>query len=89
MLYCLTRANESLHAISGTPLGSFCNPPEQQLGQLRAELAYTQAEDVIARGLHEFVDDLQPRLNQVGEAIYDSFFAMRACRCERAGNGVN
>ena len=77
VLHCLTRANESLHAISGTHTGSFCNPAEQRLGQLRAELAYTQAEEVIASGLHEFVDDLQTRLNQVGEAIHESFFAMR------------
>jgi uncharacterized alpha-E superfamily protein len=77
VLYCLTRANESLHAISGTHTGSFCNPAEQRLGQLRAELAYTQAEEVIAGGLHEFVDDLQGRLNLVGDAIHDCFFAMR------------
>ncbi|HEX2473310.1 MAG TPA: alpha-E domain-containing protein [Lacipirellulaceae bacterium] len=77
VLYCLTRANESLHAISGTHTGSFCNPAEQRLGQLRAELAYTQAEEVIAGGLHEFVDDLQRRLNLVGDAIHDCFFAMR------------
>jgi uncharacterized alpha-E superfamily protein len=77
VLHCLTGANESLHAISGTYTGSFCNPAEQRLGQLRAELAYTQAEDVVAGGLHEFVDSLQTRLNQVGDAIHDSFFAMR------------
>jgi uncharacterized alpha-E superfamily protein len=77
VLHCLTRANESLHAISGTYTGSFCNLAEQRLGQLRAELAYTQAEEVIASGLHEFVDDFQRRLNLVGDAIYESFFAMR------------
>ena len=77
VLHCLTRANESLHAISGTHTGSFCNPAERRLGQLRAELAYTQAEEVIAGGMHEFVDGLQTRLNRVGEAIYDCFFAMR------------
>jgi uncharacterized alpha-E superfamily protein len=71
VLHCLTRA------ISGTHTGSFCNPAERRLGQLRAELAYTQAEEVIAGGMHEFVDGLQTRLNRVGEAIYDCFFAMR------------
>ncbi len=77
VLHCLTRANDSLHAMSGTVTGGFSNPAEQRLGQLRAELAYTQAEDVIAGGLHEFVDNFQKRLNQVGDAIFDSFFAMR------------
>ena len=32
---------------------------------------------MIAGGLHEFVDDFQKRLNYVGEAIYESFFAKR------------
>jgi uncharacterized alpha-E superfamily protein len=77
VLHCLTRANESLHAISGTFPGSFSNLAEQRLGQLRAELAYTRAQDVIASGLHEFVDNFQTRLNMVGEAIHESFFAMR------------
>src|SRR6188508_2465250 len=78
VLHCLTRANESLHSISGTHPGSFSNRAEQRLGQLRAELAYTQAEDVVSSGLHEFVDDLQTRLNGVGAAIQESFFEMRA-----------
>jgi uncharacterized alpha-E superfamily protein len=77
VLHCLTRANESLHAISGTFTGGFSNLAEQRLGQLRAELAYTRAEDVIASGLHEFVDSFQTRLNSVGEAMCESFFAMR------------
>lgn len=77
VLYCLTKANESLHAVSGTPLGGFSNLPEQKLGQLRSELAYTRADEVIERGLHEFVDDLQSRLNGIGAAIHDTFFAIR------------
>jgi uncharacterized alpha-E superfamily protein len=77
VLYCLTSANESLHAISGTYTGSFCNPAEQRLGQLRAELAYTHAENVVASGLHEFIDDLQRRLNLVGDAVHECFFALR------------
>jgi uncharacterized alpha-E superfamily protein len=77
VLHCLTRANDSLHAISGTYTGSYCNLAERRLGQLRAEFAYTHAEDIIATGMHEFVDSLQTRLNQVGEAIHDCFFAMR------------
>ena len=77
VLYCLTEAYHSLHAISGTPLGSFSNRPEQLLGQLRAELAYTRSEDIVTGGLHEFVDDLQRRLNLIGESICDTFFAIR------------
>jgi uncharacterized alpha-E superfamily protein len=77
VLHCLTAANESLHAISGTYTGSFSNLAERRLGLLRAELAYTQSEEIIAGGLHEFVDGLQTRLNLIGDDIINSFFAMR------------
>jgi uncharacterized alpha-E superfamily protein len=85
VLHCLTRANESLHAISGTFTGGFSNPAEQLLGQLRAELAYTRADDVVSSGLHEFVDNFQTRLNMVGEAVHESFFAMRPLELAGAG----
>ncbi len=75
--YCLTKADESLHAISGTPIGSFRNPAEQHLGQLRSELAYTSVQDILTGGLHEFVDALQTKLNLVGDSIFATFFSPR------------
>ena len=75
--YCLTTANDSLHAISGTPVGMFRNTAEQRLGQLRAELAYTDTLQIVARGLHEFLDAFQTKLNFVDQAIFDTFFASR------------
>jgi len=76
--FCLNEARESLHAITGTPPGSFRNLPERLLGQLCSELAYTQVEEIISRGLHEYVDDLQSRLNRLGNGIHDTFFALRS-----------
>jgi len=75
--YCLNSARESVHAISGTPLESFKNPAERLLGQLSAELAYAQVEEVLKGGLHEYLDDLQDKMNQVSQGIYDTFFARR------------
>lgn len=77
VLCCLTRAYESLHAISGTREGGYSNPAEQRLGGLRAELAYMSAAEIIGRGLHEFIDGFQTRLNLVGDAIFEAFFALR------------
>ena len=73
--YCLIVVDDSLHAISGTPSGTFCNRAEQCVGQLRSELAFTDVAGIIAGGLHGFLDRLQLRLNAVGEAIHESFFA--------------
>ena len=74
---CVRRADESLHAITGTPLGAFQNSAERHLGQLAAELDYTDMEEVILSGLHEFLDGLQIKLNRVGDAIFDSFFSLK------------
>lgn len=75
--HCLAKADESLHAIASSPIGAFCNPAEQHLGQLHAELAYAHVKDVLAGGLHEFVDAFQTKLNTVGEHIHETFFALR------------
>jgi uncharacterized alpha-E superfamily protein len=75
--YCLNKADESLRAISGAPAGTFGNPAERHLGQLRAEVAYAEVREIVARGLHEFVDALQTRINLVGESVFSTFFAPR------------
>jgi uncharacterized alpha-E superfamily protein len=74
ILYCLTQAENSLQAISGGQGGRFRNQAEQALGRLKAELAYEQAYDIIAKGLHQFLDGFQTKLNNVGAAIAETFF---------------
>jgi uncharacterized alpha-E superfamily protein len=74
---CIVKAEESLHAISGSPLGTFQNLAEQGLGRLRSELDYAQIQEIIASGLHEFLDAFQAKLNRVGNAICETFFALR------------
>jgi len=77
MRYCVVKAEESLHAISGSPVGTFQNAAEQRLGRLRSELDYAQIQEIIIGGLHEFLGAFQAKLNHVGEAIFDTFFALR------------
>jgi len=80
--YCVGGAEESLHAITGTPEGTFGNRAEQQLGRLRSELDFTAIDDIIASGLHEFIDDVKDRLNRTGEAIYQCFFQLDSVRSQ-------
>ncbi len=75
--YCVIQAEESLHAISGSSVGTFQNRAEQRLGRLRSELDYTDIDEITATGLHEFLDGFQAKLNGVGEGIFDTFFALR------------
>jgi uncharacterized alpha-E superfamily protein len=75
--YCLLTARDSLHAISGTPLGAFRHPPEKALGQLCSDLSFASVQEIIDYGLHEYVDELQTKMNQVGAGIHDTFFAFK------------
>jgi len=75
--HCVTGAEESVRAISGTPSGTFHNAAEQRLGRLRAELDYARVEEILAGGLHEFLDGFQTNLNDAGAAIFETFFALR------------
>jgi len=74
---CLGRAAYSLYAITGSRRDGFSNSTEKRLGKLLSELNYAQIDEIIAGGLHEFLDGLQTRLNQIDDAIYDSFFTLR------------
>ncbi len=73
--YCLVHAERSLHAISGSQVWGFSNSAEKLLGQLRSELDYAHIDDIIRTGLHEFLDGLQSRLNQVGSGIDETYFS--------------
>ena len=75
--FSVNQARESLHAISGTPLNTFSSQAEKHLGQLSSELSYATVEEILTVGLHEYVDGFQNRLNQVGNGVLDTFFAMK------------
>jgi len=75
--HCVIEAEEALRAVSGTPSGTFQNQAEQRLGRVRAELDYIQVNEIIRVGLHEFLDGVQDKLNAAGQAIFDTFFALR------------
>jgi uncharacterized alpha-E superfamily protein len=75
--YCLMAARDSVHAISGTPAAMFRMPVEQLLGELCSELAYAQVDEIVASGLHEYLDRLQTKVNRVGRDICETFFAPR------------
>lgn len=74
--FCLMQAEKSLHEISGTPFGRWSYPSERTLGRLRAELEYVTLDEIFDQGLHEFLDNLETRLNEIGQHIYTDFVAL-------------
>lgn len=77
ILYCIIRAEQSLHAITGSPIGTFQNEAERMLGRVHAELNYAMIDEIILDGLHEYLDNFQNDLNLVDDSIADTFFSMR------------
>jgi uncharacterized alpha-E superfamily protein len=74
---CLLQAERSLYCITGSAPGTWRNPAERTLGKLRSELDYLTIDDISHIGLHEFLDDLQSRINSVGDKIFETFFALK------------
>jgi uncharacterized alpha-E superfamily protein len=73
--HSISGADECLHAITGTPRGSFRYRTEQGLGMLKAELDFTSVDRIIRDGLHEYLDRLQVKMNAIGDALVADFFA--------------
>jgi len=42
---------------------------------MEAELSYTTVEDIIERGLHEYLDEIKIRLKKAGEQLHLVYFA--------------
>jgi len=69
MLYCISEANESLHRITGTPPDQFRFRSEQLLGLLESELNFAGVDDILRNGLHEYLDALQDKMNEVDNSL--------------------
>jgi uncharacterized alpha-E superfamily protein len=77
ILFCIIRANESLHAITGTSLASAESVSEQLMKSLTDELNTATVDMIIRGGLHEYLDRLQTRMNALGEGLLQDFFVWR------------
>ena len=84
---CLKNAQDALHKITGTPRGEVSNPAEKRLGRLCSDLDYSDIDDVIAKGMHEYLDDFQTKVNLVGKDIHEAFFKL-PCIDDGHGNQV-
>ncbi len=75
--FCLIRARESLHAITGTSLASSESQSEARMASLAEDLNTATIEMIIKGGLHEYLDGLQTKMNAVAEALHQDFFVWR------------
>lgn len=86
---CLTNAKSALDEITDTPTrGAVSNPAEKSLGRLCADLYYSDIDDVISVGMHEYLDDLQTKINRVGIDIRKAFFRIPDNQMEQTSESV-
>lgn len=79
VMHSLKRAELSLYEISGGYIGnSYTNNAERMLSKLRSEIEFMTIEDLFNTGLHEFLDNFQSKNNCVGEAIFETYFDLKA-----------
>ena len=71
--FCIEKLNDALRAISGVPARRYSNEAEKLSGRLLAELEYGTLDEVLAHGLHAYLDLLQTKFNEVGEALFNAY----------------
>jgi uncharacterized alpha-E superfamily protein len=71
--FCIERCDGALREISGVAPRRFSNNAEKLSGRLLAELEYGSLDEVLAWGVHDYLDMLQQKFNGVGEALFEAY----------------
>ncbi len=81
LAYCLYRAQHALEKLLPGPDAREAYEAGREakrcLGRLVGEFQYGSAQEVIAAGLHEYLDEFQTKLNACDDAIHAAFFQPR------------
>ncbi len=76
VFFSLSQAEICLHEITGNRSG-YSNVPERSLGALRSELEFMDIRRVIDFGVHEFIDQLQLKINEFSETLSKEYFQIK------------
>ena len=73
MRFCVERVDEALHHISGCDRQHFSDEAERLAGRLRSDLSYATIGDIIQRGLHQYLDNIQGRFAEIAAAMHKEY----------------
>ena len=73
ILFCLRSLDACIRTISGVRTAQFSNRAGKLAGRLLYDLNYSTAEDIFETGLHEYLQQLQERTNEIGRALYEAY----------------
>jgi uncharacterized alpha-E superfamily protein len=71
--FCVSELNRAIRRISGVAEGTFCNDAEKLTGRFLAELQFSTVEEIFERGLHQYLDEAQMKLNDIGAALFNAY----------------
>ncbi len=75
--FCLNQAEKGLRNISGHLNGGQLNSAEKKLGNLRSDLEFSDVSEIISFGLHEYLDNLQKKINKISDCIHEQYFKIQ------------
>jgi len=73
--FSVGRVDRCLRHISGNRDLAPLNEAERTVGKLFNDLNFARAEDIVAGGLHEFLQDVQDRCYDIGNAIFHTYLS--------------
>ena len=73
--FCVAELDLALRALSGVPEGRFWNDAEKRSGRLLSELRFSEIDDVFKGGFHEYLDNLQLQMNEIGDAMLSLYIS--------------
>jgi uncharacterized alpha-E superfamily protein len=71
--HAIGRVDGCLRRVSGNRDLTPANAAEREVGRLYNDLNYLRAEEIVAEGLHEFLEDVQTRCTAIGNAIHATY----------------
>jgi len=71
--FCVGELNYAVRQISGAAEGYFRNDTDKLTGRLLAELQFSTIDEIFDCGLHQYLDDAQTKLNNIGAALFNAY----------------
>lgn len=82
--FCAEELSMALRRLSGGAEGRFQNDAERHAGRLLAELRFSTVEEIFDKGLHRYLDELQTKLNSIGDALFTAYFFLSFAAVDEA-----
>lgn len=74
VLYCIEHAERALHNITSNQRTINGEKSLRVIGKLKSRLEFSTIDEIISKGLHEEIDEIQLRLSHFNAAVRNDFF---------------